>query len=182
LLQLSTLKKRPKKLSKRQARALEKQEAAAASTATGTATTARISPRGKRSPKVSNNKKILSTKKGPSAPPEGKKIGRSGNIAYGGHGKDWQNTTFAARLGNNHLLRVKREQAARIRQLQAQDAPSSLLSGKAKKAVLKERRAKKRQLKLLKAEEEKMEAEAAAEAALETANANNAAFEKLQIQ
>ena len=42
------------------------------------------------------------------------------------------------RIGNNHLLRIKREQAALLRKQAA--PPASALSGKSKKAMLKEKR------------------------------------------
>ena len=135
--------------------------------------------RKKRSPRSS--KKVLSKHfKGPCGPEEGKKLGKSGNISYGGHGEEWKNTSFANRLGNNHMLRVKREQAARLKQLEAQNAPSSLLSGKAKKAFLKEKRAKKREKKEKREQEEKLEQEEKQKNAKIAAAAANLEFQKLQ--
>ena len=135
--------------------------------------------RKKRSPRSS--KKVLSKHfKGPCGPEEGKKLGKSGNISYGGHGEEWKNTSFANRLGNNHMLRVKREQAARLKQLEAQNAPSSLLSGKAKKAFLKEKRVKKREKKEKREQEEKLEQEEKQKNAKIAAAAANLEFQKLQ--
>ena len=134
--------------------------------------------RKKRSPRSS--KKVLKNFKGPSGPEEGKKLGKSGNISYGGHGEEWKNTSFANRLGNNHMLRVKREQAARLKQLEAQNAPSSLLSGKAKKAFLKEKRVKKREKKEKREQEEKLEQEEKQKNAKIAAAAANLEFQKLQ--
>lgn len=189
---------RPRKLTKRQARRLEQEEVRAASglgdsthSLSSSSSSSSPSSSSKYSPDAQNkrSKKRLSKKqarrqkrlelqntgnfKGPSAPDPGKKIGRSGNIAYGGHGEEWRNTSFAKRIGNNHMLRVKREQAARLRQLEAQDAPSSVLSGKAKKQMLKERRARKREQKRLKAAAEEEEAAIAAELSMQAARLSN---------
>lgn len=180
---------RPKKLTKRQARRLEQEEARAAAAAAAANQNNSVSSSGSRSRSSKMTKKKMSKKKwrqhrdelqnagkdfkGPSAPDPDKKIGRSGNIAYGGHGEKWNNTSFSKRLSNNHMLRVKREQAARLRQLERQEAPSSLLSGKAKKQLLKEKRARKREQKRLKAEAEEEEAAAAAELAMQVARLSN---------
>ena len=159
---------KPKKLSKRQAKRLE-QEAASVEDA--------------KSPPSSKKKKTLLTEefKGPSSP-AGDKMGRSGNIAYGGHGEEWKNTSAGKRLSNNHMLRIKREQAARVRQLEAQENPASLLSGKAKKAFLKEKRALKKKKIKDREEQEEKEAEEAAEVAKALAAANNLAFRQLQLE
>ena len=93
-----TPKQKPKKLSKRQARILEQEAEAAATKNTATS-------------KTKLKSKLKSSKSKP-------KMGRSGNIAFGGHGDEWNNTPYAQRIGNNHLLRVKRENAARLRQLE----------------------------------------------------------------
>eukprot|EP00750_Incisomonas_marina_P000775 INCI1058.4.p1 GENE.INCI1058.4~~INCI1058.4.p1 ORF type:complete len:361 (+),score=71.87 INCI1058.4:839-1921(+) len=62
----------------------------------------------------------------------------AGNIAFGGHGEEWENTEPKARISNNKLLRAKREQAALQAKLASE--PRRLMSGKAKKALLKARR------------------------------------------
>jgi len=167
---------RPKKLTKRQARRLEQEEARGLGDPSSPS-----SSRKKMSKKQARRQKRLESQngsgssqfKGPSAPDPGQKIGRAGNIAYGGHGEEWRNTSFARRIGNNHMLRVKREQAARLRQLERQDAPSSALSGKAKKQMLKEKRARKREQKRLKAAAEEEEAAEAAELSIQAARLRN---------
>jgi endonuclease/exonuclease/phosphatase family metal-dependent hydrolase len=180
---------RPKRLTKRQARRLDQEEAnvlsAPASPSPSSSSSSAKRSKRKLSKKQARQKGRLeayageggggnqASFKGPSAPDPDKKIGRSGNIAYGGHGEEWRNTAFSKRLGNNHMLRVKREQAARLRQLERQDAPASALSGKAKKHMLKEKRARKREQKRLKAAAEEEEAAAAAELAMQAARVSN---------
>jgi hypothetical protein len=152
---------KPKKLSKRQAKRLEHEAA---------------------QNKIADSSSSRKTK-GPSSPDTSEgtsKIGRSGNIAYGGHGEEWKKTPYAKRISNNHMLRIKREQAARLRQLEAQENPASLLSGKAKKAAIKEKRILKKLKKLERQAKEEKEAEDSAKAAQLISAANNAAFEKQQ--
>lgn len=178
---IGSINKRPKKLTNRQAKRLEEEEARATTTAATNKNTTGSIALGRSKKKLSKKQarrlkreENLTAKnfKGPSAPEPGKKIGRSGNIAYGGHGDEWRNTSFAKRIGNNHMLRVKREQAARLKQLERQDSPASALSGKAKKQMLKEKRARKREQKRLQAAKEAEEAAIAAELAMQTALAS----------
>ena len=161
---LSPKWEKPKKMSKRQAKRLEQELAqeAAANQDEGI------------------NKKKSKSKKfhGPTSPQLGKKLGTSGNIAYGGHGKEWKNTPFAKRISNNHMLRIKREQAARLKQLEAMESPGSLLSGKAKKTLIKVKRAKKREKLKEREEQERIEAEEAAKIATTVAIENNKSFKK----
>ena len=152
---------KPKKLSKRQAKRLEHEAA---------------------QNKIADSSSSRKTK-GPSSPDTSEgtsKLGRSGNIAYGGHGEEWKKTPYAKRISNNHMLRIKREQAARLRQLEAQENPASLLSGKAKKAAIKEKRILKKLKKLERQAKEEKEAEDSAKAAQLISAANNVAFKKQQ--
>ena len=157
---------KPKKLSKRQAKRLEQEQEAAQNKIADSSSSRKA--KGPSSPDTS-------TSEGTS-----KRLGRSGNIAYGGHGEEWKKTPYAKRISNNHMLRIKREQAARLRQLEAQENPASLLSGKAKKAALKEKRALKKLKKLKRQAKEEKEAEDSAKAAQLISAANNVAFKKQQ--
>jgi len=74
------------------------------------------------------------------------RIPRSGHVAFGGHSKEWTETPYWQRMGNNKKLRSEREAAVLQKKLLEQET-KRILSGKAKKAIMKEKKAERREKK-----------------------------------